>query len=62
MAKLTKNQRCYLHRKLKGIYKVEVKKRTVYVPFLDIVSDSVKQRSVLDRLCGGGYNIQSFID
>jgi len=55
MAKLTKNQRCYLHRKLKGIYKVEVKKRTVYVPFLDIVSDSVKQRSVLDRLCGGGY-------
>jgi len=62
MAKLTKNQRYYLHRKLNGIYRVEAKKRTIYIPFSEIISNSVKQQAILNRLCGGGYNIQSFID
>jgi len=59
MAKLTKNQRYYLHRKLKGIYKVEAKKRTVYVPVSEIITNTVKQQAILNRLCGGGiiYNL-----
>jgi len=54
MTKLTKNQRYHLHRKLKGIYRVEAKKRTVYVPVSEIITNTVKQQAILNQLCGGG--------
>ena len=54
--KLSQNRRYYLHRKLKGVYRVEARKRMIHVP-----PGELQKAEVINELINGGYSAQLFI-
>lgn len=55
--KMKTNRRYYLHRKLKGFYRVEARKRLIHVP---VGGEILKE--VLNELINGGYSAQYYIE
>lgn len=54
--KIKKNRRYYLHRKLKGVYRVEARKRLIHIP-----PGELKLSNVINELITGGYSAQLYI-
>ncbi|MEO0473277.1 MAG: hypothetical protein AAF206_26930 [Bacteroidota bacterium] len=50
------SRRYYLHRKVRQLYKLNARSKTIYVPFDTIVSDKYTQ-----ELMKSGYSVQLFI-
>ncbi|MFH1121764.1 MAG: hypothetical protein V1775_18230 [Bacteroidota bacterium] len=55
--KIKSSRRYYLHRKIKGVYRVEARKRLIHVP----VGGGDLMKEVLNELINGGYSAQYYI-